>query len=79
MYKEPDGWPQVEHEIMLRVTYMGNMEWLILHSLRHHGFYHRLCQNRGVQSDRIAEQKMAVCLYILLGVQVNSYAVFSAM
>jgi hypothetical protein len=35
--------------------------------------------NRGVKSDRIVEQKMALCFYIPLRVQVNSYAVLSAM
>jgi hypothetical protein len=67
------------YEIMLRVSYMGTTEWLILHSLRHYGFHHWQCQNRGVKSDRILEQKMALCLYILLRVQVSSYAVLSAM
>jgi len=75
---EPDGWTQEKNEITQRVSYMRTKEWLILHSLRHHGFHHRQCQNWGVKSDRIVVQKMALCLYFLQRVQGNSYAVLSA-
>lgn len=57
------------YDIMLRVSYKGITEWIILHSLRHSGGELRQCQDRGVKSDRSLEQKMAICLYIIRLVQ----------
>jgi hypothetical protein len=59
------------YDTMLRVSYVGITEWIILNSVRHLGFHNRPCQERCVKSDHSLEQKMALCLCIILLVQVT--------